>query len=189
MKSFKEFLINEAGLARIWDNTQKHHCGAISGYRGDNKPSENKSNNRYIKAYLLTKGYGVTSIDGTYIENFKSENEVEVKEPSFFVVDLQDTGKLERELEVLGVRFDQDSIMSIPKGGKGAYLLGTSTRDDAFPSKGEKITVGSGKFGKTSGEFLSKIKGRNFAFESVEMPKTINGIRGWKILHDEIENS
>lgn len=163
MKSFEAF-INESGLTKVWSHTQNHHCGAISGYRGDNKPEKNKDNNKYIKAVLLTKGYGVTSIDGTYIENFNSKNQKEVKEPSFFVVDLQDSGKLERDLEVLGIRFDQDSIMSIPKGGKGAYLLGTSARDDAFPEKGQKVTVGSGKFGKTSGEFLSKIKNRNFAF-------------------------
>lgn len=188
MKSFKEFL-NESSLSRIWDHTQSHQCGAISGYRNENTPAENKSNNRDIKAFLLTKGYGVTSIDGTYIENFNSPNEKEVKEPSFFIVDIKDSGNLEKDLKTLGVKFDQDSVMIIPKGGKGAYLLGTSDRDDAFPSKGEKITVGSGKFGKTSGEFLSKIRGRNFAFENIELPNTINGIRGWKILHDEIENS
>lgn len=186
MKKFKEF-VNESSLSRIWRHIQDHQAGAISGYRDNNSKAENKANNREILAYLKSKGYSVTSVKGSYIENFGSENEKEVGEPSFFVVDMNDTGNLERDLAKLGERYDQDSVLIVPKGGKNAYLLGTSHRDDSYPSYGQKEVVGSSRFGKAAGQFLSRIRGREFAFESIQEPQTINGKRGWAILADKVD--
>lgn len=191
MKDFESYskdALDESSLSRIWKHVQDHQAGAISGYRDENSRTENKQNNREIKAYLMRKGYGVTSVQGNYIENFGSDNQREVGEPSFFVVDLQDNGRLEYHLAALGQRFDQDSVLIVPQGGKGAYLLGTSKRDDAFPSYGNKEVVGRSRFGKVAGEFLSRIRGREFAFESVEWPGTVNGKRGWIILANKVDN-
>ena len=41
--------------------------------------------NRKLKAELLGRGYGVTRILGSYIENFETPKAVEVAEESFFV--------------------------------------------------------------------------------------------------------
>lgn len=189
MKSFIQFAneINESSLSRIWRHVQNHTAGAISGYRGENSKEQNQSNNRDIKAFLTTKGYSVTAVSGNYIENFGSENQREVKEPSFFVVDIKDSGNLERDLVALGRRFDQDSVLIVPKGGEGAYLFGTSQRSDAYPNYNTKELVGNSRFGKVAGQYLSRIRGRQFAFEQVNPPDTINGIRGWNILADKIE--
>lgn len=191
MENFKKFL-NESGLSRIWSMTQKYTCGAISGYRGDNEPAVNKQNNREIVAYLRTKGYSVTSVDGSYIEDKGSSSQREVKEPSFFVVDIRDGGNLERDLRALGQKYDQDSILVVPVGGKEAYLVGTSQRSSAWPSFGQKEVVGSSRFGKVAGQFLSRIRGREFAFEEnddYQEPMTINGIRGQNILASRVEQS
>ena len=83
MENFKKFL-NESGLSRIWSMTQNHVCGAISGYRGDNEPAVNKQNNREIVAYLRSKGYSVTSVDGSYIEDKGSESQRERGQGTFF---------------------------------------------------------------------------------------------------------
>jgi hypothetical protein len=178
-------------LSRIWSKTQKHTCGTITGYRDENTRKQNQQNNREIVNYLRGKGYSLTKVDGIYIENFGSENQKEVNEQSFFVcnheVDGDDGGQLEKDLRKLGERFDQDSIIMIPYGGKGAYLRGTSKRDDAYPSYGKKEVVGNGKYGKVAGQFLSRIRGREFAFEDVEMPGTINGIRGLKLFAEKLD--
>lgn len=192
MKEFDAYLneqLGESSLSRIWQHIQNHQAGAISGYRDENSKEENKQNNREIKAYLRRKGYSVTGVQGSYIENFNSENAREVGEPSFFVVDIEDKGTLIKDLSALGRRFDQDSVLLIPKGGKGkgAYLFGTSKRDDTFPTYGQTIVVGDSKFGKAAGEFLSRIGGRAFAFEEVKYPGTINGKRGWAILAEQVE--
>ena len=103
----------------------------------------------------------------------------EVVEPSFFVcnhkVEGDDGGELERDLVKVGGKTDQDSVLIVPYGGKGAYLLGTSRRENAFPPYGQKEVVGSGKYGRAAGQFLSRIRGRAFAFEEVEPPSTRNG--------------
>jgi len=163
----RSMTINESSLPSIWQHTQVHVSGAITTFRADRSKQENKKNNRELKGYLRNKGYGVTSVSGNYIEQFGTENGKEVTKSSLFVVDLNDEGKLEKDLKILGAKYDQDSVLIVPKGGKGAYLVGTSDRDDAFPPKNKKETVGNSKFGKVAGQFLSRIKGRESAFESV----------------------
>lgn len=196
MKTLKEFynhlLLSESSLSRLWRKTQKYTCGAITGYRNENTKDQNKANNSTIVNYLQGKGYSLTSVSGNYIENFGTSTAKEVKEPSFFVcnhkVEGDDGGQLERDLAKIGNKMDQDSILVIPFGGKNAYLLGTSRRDNAFPSFGEKVKVGSGKFGKASGQFLSRIKGREFAFEDVQSPQTRNSKWAQSILVKEIDS-
>ena len=187
MQSFSKYFY-ESSLSRIWKKTQDYECGAISGYRNDNSKEKNKQNNRDILNYLQGKGYSLTKVAGSYIENFGSETQKEVSEPSFFVCDHKDTGNLVKDMSKIAQRFDQDSILIVPKGGKNAYLLGTSKRDNSYPSYGKKEIVGSGKFGKTSGEFLSRIKGREFTFEEIDPPGTINGKRGQMIFVETVDN-
>jgi len=179
--------LTESSLSRIWSHVEKHQAGAISGYRDENAKSVNKSNNREIKAYLLKKGYSVTRVQGNYIENHGTDKAKEVGEPSFFVVDMNDTGKLDKDLIALGKRFEQDSILIVPKGGKGAYLYGTTTREDPYIEYNKTEKVGNGKYGKVAGAFLSRIRGREFAFESVTAPGTRNGKWGMSVIADAVE--
>jgi hypothetical protein len=183
--------LEESSLSRIWKKTQNHSCGTITSFRGSKTKTENKKTNSEMLTYLMGKGYSVTKIKGSYIENFGSkETQKEVGEESFFVcnqdVDGHDDGMLEKDLVALGRKYDQDSVLIIPYGGKGAYLRGTSKREDAYPSYNKKEVVGGGKFGKASGAFLSRIRGREFSFEDVEPMQTINGIRGQKIFVDKL---
>jgi len=189
MLGFKNYL-SESSLSRLWSKTQNHVCGTITSYRGDKTKAQNQKTNKEMLRYLLGKGYSVTKIKGSYIENFASENQKEVGEASFFVcndkVDGDDKGQLQKDLVALGRKYDQDSVLIIPYGGKGAFLYGTSKREDAYPEYNKKEIVGQGKFGKASGKFLSRIKGREFAFEEVEPPQTINGIRGQQIFVEKM---
>jgi hypothetical protein len=199
MANFKQYImeaiaqkLDESSLSRLWSKTQKHSCGTITSFRGSKTKAQNRATNKEMLTYLMGKGYSVTKIKGSYIENFGSENEKEVGEESFFVcnqkIDGDDGGQLKKDLVALGRKYDQDSVLIIPFGGKGAYLYGTSKRDDAYPSYNKTETVGKGKFGKASGQFLSRIRGREFAFEEVEPMQTINGIRGQKIFVEKMES-
>ena len=91
--------------------------------------NDNVLRNRVLQAALLRKGYAVTFVDGSYVENFDNPDplkRVEVSEESFFVVNLKDAGGFVDEVKRLGELFCQDSILIIPHGGKDAYLLGTN---------------------------------------------------------------
>jgi hypothetical protein len=186
MKGLKEY-ITESSLSRIWRKIQEHDSGALTGYRDENSKQQNRNNNREIVAFLRSKNYSVTGIQGNYIENFKTDDAKEVGEPSFFVVDHHDTGNLHKDLIALGMKYDQDSVLIVPRGGKGAYLYGTSRRDNAFPSFKEKSLTGDGKFGRVTGKFLSRIKGREFAFEAYKEPPTRNGKWAAHILGEQID--
>lgn len=188
MKQWNEY-VQESSLSRIHDKMEKHSCGAITAFRGDFTKAENKKRNKELFAALKVKGYSLTKVKGSYIEQFGTDKAKEVGEESWFVVNHKvegdDGGQLEKDLRKLGEKYDQDSILSV-REGKG-MLVGTSRREDAFPNYGERVEVGKGKFGKVSGEFFSRIRGRQFAFESLE-PDNIMGKWGMKTIGKNIWN-
>jgi len=101
MKKLKD-IIKESSLSRIWKHVTTHDSGTITAFRNRKEcgkgekifKKENKHNNVLLKSKLLSMGYGVTEIKGVYIENFKTPDAIAVKETSYIVVDLKDTGKL-----------------------------------------------------------------------------------------------
>jgi len=181
---WNKYLIYESSMSRIHAHILKYDSAIItafrysplSSYACDTKPpaigsdeenalDTNLERNRGLKAILLRKGYGVTRVDGSYIENFDKapEEQREVSEESFFVHNMKNDPKFFAALEALGVLFCQDSVLIIPKGGKDAYLLGTN---DTWPGLGRKETVGDFKAGKEA-EFMSRIRKRPFTFQAI----------------------
>ena len=162
-KSRLDKVLNESGLSRLYSYTLKHDYGTITAFRNSYTHRQNMQRNRSLLAKLRASGYGVTGIKGSYIENYKSPNAVEVQEDSYFVVDLQDKKTLEQDLRNLGQFFEQDSIL-FGEAGSPSVLIGTSDRPGAYPGLGVVLTQGGAIFGKT-GEFMSRVHGRPFVLE------------------------
>ena len=204
-KNWKEFLINEAGLNKIRQDMLDHDTAFITAFRGDIDdksmclyipPSEeelserdkmgknyrrgesNKRNNKELSAFLLSQGYGIKNVQGSYIENFKSIDPKkiprEVKEASFFVVNLNDDPEFSQEIIDLGKRYCQDSVIIAPKGEEG-YIYGTNR--GKYPGLDQQETVGKFAGGET-GEFMSRIKSRPFVMKEDEETKTYEGLPG-----------
>jgi hypothetical protein len=164
----------ESSLSRLYAHWKEHECGTISAFRyapecGDGTPytkQENKSRNAKLKAKLLSLGYGVTPINGVYIENYGTDKARPVREESFFVVDLKDSKNLKKDLIKLGQLYEQDSITwSEPSGSY--YLISSNTCPNAFPGNGKvgvKLKLGKAMFGE-NGEFHSTIRNRPFVFK------------------------
>ncbi len=131
-------------------------------------------------AKLKTKGYGVTKLHGSYPEGGKTTKEI-----SYFVVDLNDTGNLEKDLRNLGQEFEQDSILYIPKGAiKGdskAYLIGTNNCENNWLGMGKKEVFNRGRMGYDSPIYTSKVNGRPFLFEDIgdEVTSPASGMGIW----------
>jgi hypothetical protein len=180
-------IINEKSLSRLYRKFEEFPSGAITAFRGEFSSKENKARNKILISKLLTLGYDVVSVKGTYIEDFGSESEHEVSENSFIVTDRKGTiDTLEKNLSKLGHLFDQDSVLIIPPGSS-PYLLGTSKRPNAWPNFGKKESLGGFKGGKGK-QFFSRVKGRKFTFEEIEIiqqPTTINGRWGLHILSEK----
>jgi len=192
--AWRDFL-NESSLSRIHQHTQEHDTAILTAHRAAPDDSEgcitdlpasgqeeassrkmNQERNRELKALLLRKGYGVTRVDGSYIENFSDADplkRVEVSESSFFVVNLSDSPDFAADMKDLGELYCQDSILIIPQGGKGAYLYGTN--DTSFPGLGNTETVGDFGAGKEA-EFMSRIRGRPFTFKEANEMETFDSL-------------
>jgi len=190
---YSEFL-HESSLSRVWKHARNHSVGTITAYRdardcGDGKPytkKENESRNVVLRAKLLKLKYSITKIKGRYIENYGKPNARLVNEESFLVVDLNDGGRLLKDLMKLGEEFDQDSITFQEDATVGYYIISTNRCPNGYPGEGKigvKRRLGSGVFGK-KGEFFSRVNGRPFVFEEVgeyfiDFNKLgISGIRG-----------
>jgi hypothetical protein len=182
MKPFKQH-INESSLSRIWKHNKEHDAGALTAFRKgpecgggeEYTKKQNAQRNKSLLAKLKSKGYGVTKLHGSYPEGGKTAKEI-----SYFVVDLDDTGKLEKDLRKFGQEFEQDSILFIPKGtiegNSKAYLIGTNRCDNNWLGFGKKEVFNKGRIGYDSPIYTSKVNGRPFIFEEVgetiELPQT-----------------
>ena len=174
--------LTESGLSRIHQHITEHDCAIFSGFRGDIQdtsactdkaisPDEGDTNmnrNREIKAILEAYKdddgnhvYGVTKVDGAWIEDYGLPSAKEEKEKSLFAVNLGDDPNFVDMILDLGERYCQDAVLIIPKGGKGVYLMGTNNAE--FPSYGKKIDQGSVSFGDEGAEFMTRVKGRPFS--------------------------
>lgn len=167
-------LINESSLSRIYNQSQKHDFGVITAYRdardcGTGEPyskADNQKRNKSLLAKLRAGRYSVTSVRGSYIENYGTPNAVELTENSFVVVDIKDKGDLLKTLKALGEEFDQDCIL-FGNAGEAGTLYGTNKCPDAYPGYGKTALQGKALFGK-SGEFMTKVNGRPFVFNLSE---------------------
>ena len=167
LNEWKRFL-KESSLSRLYRHMQEHDSAALSAFRNEFTKKENLERNRELKAELLGRGYGVTRIVGSYIENFETPKAVEVAEESFFVSNRKDDEDFKDEIAKLGEDFDQDSVLIVPKGAEDAYLLGTSPEGE-FPQYGKEESVGALKMGDEA-EFMSRVSGRPYTFS----PKDLN---------------
>ena len=149
---------------------RKYEYGVITAYRyapdcGEITPytrKENQQRNKSLLSKLRARGYSVTSIEGSYIENYGTPNAREVGVSSFFVADVQSRGTLLNDLKKFGREFDQDCIL-FGRAGSANKLVGTNTCPDGYPGMGKEVRMGAAIFGKDS-EFMSIVRGRPFVF-------------------------
>jgi hypothetical protein len=175
MKNWSQYLLSESSLSRIYQHITEHDTALLTAFRGDASDLSscldvaiegdlsNKERNRDLKATLLSLGYGVTAVDGSFIENYGNlDKQVEVKEDSFFVVNLSNRSDFTETITALGTKYCQDSVLVIPRGGDGAYLYGTNNTD--FPGIDSTIEVGD-FFGGSEAEFMTRVRGRPIVFK------------------------
>jgi len=136
----------------------------------------NKRRNHELKAVLLDAGYGVTAVDGSYIENYRTPEQItqdeeagseapkaiEVKEGSYFVVNLLDNPDFFNGIISLGVQYCQDSVLLVPKGAEEAFAHGTN--QSPWPGKGNRESIGGFSAG-AEGEFMTRVSGRPVVFK------------------------
>ena len=188
-KDFKKYL-QESSLSRLWRHNEKHDCGAMTAFRtaadcGEGEKytkADNKKRNKSLLAKIKSKGYGATTLKGKYPEGGK-----EAKEISYFIVDLEDGGNLEKDMKKFGEEFEQDSILYVPKGAiqnkSKAHLIGTNHCKNNWLGYHRKEIFNKGKMGYDSPIYTSYVNGRPFIFEEVgdEILNPGNGMGWWAL--------
>jgi len=172
--------LTESGLSRVFQHIIDRDSAIFSAFRGEYPKKENFVRNRELKARLLEQGYGVTKVDGSYVENFNTPASLEVSEQSLFVSNRHDDPGFFNNIAKLGEDYEQDSVLMIPRGGKDAYLFGTKETNE-FPPYGEGLSVGNLKMGEEA-EFMSRVKGRPFTFtEDLETYEKLSRNSRWAV--------
>lgn len=163
MKEAIEYIKEQSNLARIFKHIKGNDCAMLTAWRKSYTKSENGSRNGQLKAILLGLGYSAIKVNGIYIEGYGSNHPQNVKEDSFFVVNIKNDNKFFSNIEKLGEHYEQDSILCKPKDSIVAYLLGTNNDSSSFPAYKQKYYLGIFKGGIKS-EFMSTIRNRPFVF-------------------------
>ena len=180
LENWNKYLIVEGGLSRNWTHMQEHDCALISAERDRYTNKENQDRGRQLEAVIMHANYGYKTERGSFIENFGTPQAIEVSEKSLFVVNLQNDPGFFDHMSELGEQFEQDSVLMIPKGGKGAYLVGTHP-DNTFPPYGETVTVGD-FHGGVEDEFMTRTGGRPYVFkEELQTYKKLSRNQRWAV--------
>lgn len=109
MIKLSEKRIKESSLSRLVSKIQSGDCGTITAFRKKFSKKENQIRNKVLLNKLLSHGYSVTAVDGTYIENYNTPEAKEVKENVFFVHNISERRDLKKDIISLGKQLDQDS--------------------------------------------------------------------------------
>lgn len=166
MKEFSNFLA-ESSLTKILSKTEESRCAILTAFRAGATKQEKRKQNSELASLLSKKGLSYTQVQGNYVEVDNDGKETVVKELSFFVQNTELTdAEFDKFIYRLGFKYKQDSVLIIPKGGKGAYLWGTSN-DSGWLELNQKHNVGDATFGNIKTQFFSKIGGRSFEFRSL----------------------
>jgi hypothetical protein len=168
-------LIKESSLSKIYQHLNNHDCAIISAFRnemrdcinggGDGREvskDENMIRNIELKQTLIALNYGVTKVDGTWLD----DEGIRLNEKSLFVVNIKNKDNFITDLIRLGEMFCQDAVMIMEKGGDKIYLVGTNNSDN--PGYGKKVELGSIEY-NIDRPLMTKIKNQSFSIkESLE---------------------
>ena len=153
---FKKHLLNESSLGRILQHIKKENVDSwsiLTSYRDSNKPSKNKKDFIDLKNKIRSMNLGFIIIKGVGQEEDGSGNIQSVDEPSIFIPDIS-----KKQSQKLSDIYNQ----------WGYIYSGIETNNNIklISIEGEE-NIGKFHPNKIS-KFFSKIKGKPFAFESIE---------------------
>lgn len=155
MLSFYEYLhereLEEGNpLARVHKFEKKNRpTAAITGYRSDKSPEENKKAMKSFDKDLRAKGYGFRKSEGTWEGG---------KEPSRFVTAKgkgnRHVKQFKRDMTNLSSKYNQDAVAI--RHNKKTELVGTN--DTGYPGRGKVDNVGKTVYNKKDADFKTEFR-------------------------------
>ena len=173
--------VNESSITRLMRHNEEHDCVCMTAYRSNREKDDsgvhkrkarvsNQKANAALGAVLRRYGYNVTKVVGKYPEE---DGQADVKENSWFVVNVNDDSDFVDVCADLAEADEQDSILVMPKGsfssGKGCYLYGTNPNGSWPKYHEKKMTDGISVNGDSP--FETRISGKRYSFNVVDESK------------------
>lgn len=173
--------VNESSITRLMRHNEEHDCVCMTAYRSNREKDDfgvhkrkarvsNQKANAALGAVLRKYGYNVTKVVGKYPEE---DGQADVKENSWFVVNVNDDSDFVDVCADLAEADEQDSILVMPKGsfssGKGCYLYGTNPNGSWPKYHEKKMTDGISVNGDSP--FETRISGKRYSFNVVDESK------------------
>ena len=205
----KRSLLSEKSFRRVVDWITNHEIALVTAFRGKKENiknpesvkddgretgspyshKENRVRNRELSASLLSLGYGVTKVGGTYIENFGMPNARHSNEESFLVVNLNNDPKFFDNIFKFSEYFNQDCFCYKAKDEDVAYNIGTNDSD--YPGYGNKVRNGKFITGLKN-EFMTRVGNKGFSFtdnDGLEPYKTSHADRKAERMEKRLEKA
>mgnify|MGYP005855088163 FL=1 len=115
-------LLNEVKLARVYDHfTGKRPVGIITAFRGEEDMETNVRNNKELAFDLRNKGFGFVWVDGAWVENPGTDQELHASETSIMVIGGEgESDKLFDTLKNAAAKYNQEGFVFKPEQGKTA---------------------------------------------------------------------
>jgi len=153
--------INEASLSRVWQHAESDRpIALLTAFRGEYDRDENVRRNKELAATIRKMGYGFFFVDGYWIENQGTPEEVHVSEDSIFVIAPEGTDeKFRAQMIELGSKYNQDGVLVKDKDGAKIY----TGSGDVYDEVG---TLSPGKAGEIYTRLRNNKKSNTFVFES-----------------------
>jgi hypothetical protein len=152
--------VQEASLSRVWQHAQSDRpIALLTAFRGEYDREENVRRNKQLAATIRKLGYGFFFVDGYWIENQGTPEEVHVAEDSLFVIAPEGTDeKFRQQMIELGASYNQDGVLI--KDNKGTKVYDKSG-DEMF----DVGTLSPGKAGEMYTKLRNNKKSNTFVFE------------------------
>lgn len=157
--------IDESSLSRVWQHANSERPFALfTAFRDEvandevSKRKINQQRNVAAAAEIRKAGFGFFYVDGHWIENEGTPDEVEVAEDSIFAIsDVNKEQEFVNLIVSLGKQYNQDAVLI--KTSKGVHLYNQAGKP--FAELGE---LSPGK----AGDMYSKLRGNKgtFVFEA-----------------------
>ena len=166
--------INEVKLGRVLQHFQSNRTVVIlTGFRAENTRDQNLRINKKIAAELRTAGYGYFYVDGYWVENKGTPEEVKVSEDSIFAIAEPEFSKgLINLAHGLANKYEQDAIFVNEKKGtyKGHDFIKTKEEVYLYFTNGKKEKLDATFKPDKIGDFYTQLRGKSrnhtFIFES-----------------------
>lgn len=115
--------INEASLSRVWQHMNSDRpVGLLTAFRSENTRDENLRLNKMLAADIRKLGYGYFFVDGHWIENEGTPQEILVDEDTLFVIgDPKNDQAIVKQLTTLAKKYKQEGVLIKNSAGSRVY--------------------------------------------------------------------